>query len=471
MTKTQFGLYVLLPTKYTFIPPIKNKNKKTKKRPGKPLFSCLGFEESQYCGSHVVETSAHPPDFHRIGVPVQVLTTPCPHTTPKTQKIDWKPKHYFIECKTNNNYNNIKMAYYEQQLNFNRLWAIKPNEVQHARLVAANNVSHDLTQSIKQYCGIKMVKTETSQFNNGEMKVELCENVRGTHVFVVCSFSTSTNRLNDELMSLFLAIDACNRSDVDKVTVIMPYFPYARSDKKDKPHVPIAASIITRFLETLDVKNVISLDLHAAQLQALMSKGFHNLYAKNLICNELLAHNILSATNKAANQANYVFVAPDAGSIKRTEAYANAFAMNYVILHKQRDYSKDGTIKRSMLIADDPSMYVNKTAIIIDDIGDSMNTMISAVNELVAHGVKDAIIGLSHGVFSTAPTPTPDTPHQTVLEKINQCSHIKYVFITNSISQPPTPTTNKIVIIDIGHLLGCTIDGILSGKSVSSLII
>ena len=346
-------------------------------------------------------------------------------------------------------------------LNFKRTWT--PTNDSTATLVPCSGAG-DLVTSIRQYWYINVCKTVVGKFNNGEINVELGENVRNKHAFVVCPLRTG--RINDDCMELFLIIDACNRSDVKEVTVILPYFPYARSDKKDKPHVPISATVITRFLETLGVKNVISLDLHAAQLQGLMSKGFHNLYIKNSMCEALIREGYFSATDHAHNATNFVFVAPDAGSIKRTEAYAEAFGINYIILHKQRDYGKPGTVKRSILIANTPDIYRDKTAVIIDDIGDTMGTMIAAIQELVAAGVKDVIIGLSHGVFST----TPDGI--TAIEKITNCTHIRAVFITNSLTQPTQVTCcPKIYQICIGQLLACTIDGILTGKSVSHLVV
>lgn len=352
---------------------------------------------------------------------------------------------------------------------FNKLW--QPTADTTNTILVACSAAAALTASINTFSGMPICPIIADKFNNGEIRVKLRENVRNKHAFIVCTMRTLY--INDDCMELFLVIDACNRADVDKVTVILPYFPYGRSDKKDEPRVPIAASIITQFLQTLRVSNVISVDLHAAQLQALMPKGFHNLYIKNMMCQAFIDAGILVAPGTdiaTANNANYVFVAPDAGSIKRTEAYAAAFGMNYIILHKQRDYTRPGVVKRSMIIADSPELYHGKTAIIIDDIGDTMGTMIAAINELCSthsQGCKDAIIGLTHGVFSAA------TDGVTAFCKIDNCAHIKKVFVTNSLSFTlPQNTTmpQKITVIDIAPLLACTIDGIITGKSVSQLL-
>lgn len=355
---------------------------------------------------------------------------------------------------------------------FNKLW--QPSIGDDKSILVACSDAIELTNSISAYSGMSICPIIADKFNNGEIRVKLQANVRNKHAFIVCPMRTQY--INDDCMELFLVIDACNRSDVDKVTVILPYFPYARSDKKDEPRVPIAASIITQFLQTLRVSNVVSVDLHAAQLQALMPKGFHNLYIKNTMCQAFVDAGILlppgTTTATVINNRDYVFVAPDAGSIKRTEAYAAAFGMNYIILHKQRDYTRPGTIKRSMIIADSPELYRGKTAIIIDDIGDTMGTMIAAINELCtkADGCKSAIIGLTHGVFST----TADGI--CAYQKIEQCHFIDKVFVTNSLTfQEPGAGAgalpqSKITKIDIAPLLACTIDGIITGKSVSQLM-
>jgi ribose-phosphate pyrophosphokinase len=166
----------------------------------------------------------------------------------------------------------------------------------------------------------------------------------------------------------------------------------------------------------------------------------------------------LSYYPKSVWRDTHILVSPDAGSIKRIEAYAKLLEINYVVLHKQRDYSKPGTVTSSMIVGKKED-YENRTAIIVDDIGDTMGTMCSAVNELVSHGLKDAIIVLTHGVFSGK-----------AIENINNNPYIKEVLVSNTLPQDQNiAICPKLRVMDCSELLARSIDAIVSGKSVSQL--
>ena len=203
-------------------------------------------------------------------------------------------------------------------------------------------------------------------------------------------------------------------------------------------------------LKTMSIDNIISLDLHASQLQALINKGFHNLYIVKYMAKYL--------KNIGINNDEFVFISPDVGSIKRTESYAKLFNMDYIVLHKRRNYNVPGTILESIIIGD-KKQYLNKTGIIIDDIADTMNTMISATNELVKNGIKNVIIAVTHGILS-----------DNAISKINNNDSILNVIVSNSLDQTENlRRCNKLMLLDCSELLSLAINGIINGKSISNL--
>lgn len=307
--------------------------------------------------------------------------------------------------------------------------------------------SEGLTKSIHKFSGIDMCNITLSHFGNSETRVEINTNIRNRHVIIVSQ--TRTGSVNDDFMSTTMILDACERSDAGKITLVMPYYPYSRSDKKDHPRVPIGAANIARILKTYNIDNIISLDLHAGQLQGLFDKGFHNLYIINYM-RDLI--------QERYSNLDIVLVSPDSGSIKRIEAYAEKLKKDYIILHKKRDYTKPGTVLNSMIIGDS-TQYVGKTGVIIDDMADSCGTMISAINELISNGMKDVIVIVTHGVLSGK-----------AIENINNCEHIREMIVTNSLPQENNiELCEKLYTLDSGRLITEALLAITKGESVSKL--
>lgn len=307
--------------------------------------------------------------------------------------------------------------------------------------------SEGLTKSIHKYSGLDLCDIKLDHFGNGETQVEINTNIRNRHVIIVCQ--TRSGFVNDDFMSTSLILDACERSDAGKITLVLPYYPYARSDKKDHPRVPIGAANIARILKSYNIDNIISLDLHAGQLQGLFDKGFHNLYIVNYM-RDLI--------QERYSNLDYVLVSPDAGSIKRIEAYAKKLEKDYIILHKQRDYTKKSTIKNSIIIGE-PDQYVGKVGIVIDDIADSCGTIQKAVDELVSHGMKEVIVIVTHGVLSGP-----------AISRINSCTNIREVIVTNSLPQEENmKKCDKLYTLDAGRLITQALLAITKGESVSTL--
>lgn len=314
-------------------------------------------------------------------------------------------------------------------------------------LLIAGLGSQELTESIHKHSNLELCDIQVDHFGNGETMVNIGTNIRNRHVIIICQMRTGL--VNDDFMSMCLILDACERSDAGKITLVLPYYPYSRSDKKDHPRVPIGAANVSRILKTYNIDNIISLDLHAAQIQGLFDKGFHNLYIINYVRDII---------KERYSELDYVLVSPDAGSIKRIEAYAEKLKKDYIILHKQRDYNNPGTVMKSIIVGD-PQQYVGKVGIMIDDIADSCGTVQKAVEELTSHGMKEVIVIVTHGVFSGKG-----------IDVINNCHSIREVIVTNSLPQEQNMfRCNKLYTLDSGRLITQALLAITKGGSVSTL--
>jgi ribose-phosphate pyrophosphokinase len=292
-------------------------------------------------------------------------------------------------------------------------------------------------------------------FSNGEIRMDITTNVRNKHVVVVSQARPGT--VNSDLMELFMILDALQRAGSYAITVILPYYPYSRSDKKDSPRCAIGAAVIANIFEQLGVDNLISIDLHAGQLQGLIKKGFHNLYIKNYM-SEFIHTNYLRYHEPNTWNDKFILISPDAGAAKAVKSYSKTLGINNIILDKQRDYSKPSVVLKSRIIGD-KNEFEGKTGLIIDDIGDTMGTMCSAAKELVDRGMKDVVIFVTHGILSGQ-----------AIDRINSTSYIKEVVVTDTLPQEDNLRSSpKIRVLSIDELIVRTIDGIITGRSISRL--
>lgn len=313
-----------------------------------------------------------------------------------------------------------------------------------------------LAHKIAEYLQLPLVKCKIVDFSNGEVYFEIQENIRGKTVyFIQTGAGTGGRSINDHHVEALQVADACIRSDVESIGIIYAAFPYARSDKKDKPRVSIMSSVIANGLKEAGYSRIICMDIHAAQTQGVTTLPFDNLYAITLHIDNLKKTLLSGLTQDEINQ-KYILVAPDMGSSKRIRAYATKLQMECSVMDKQRDYSKPGTVDKSVLMGGD---VIGKTAIVVDDMADSMGTMISAVNDLVSHGVKDVVVIVTHGIFSGP-----------AIHRINTCNHITQVIVTNTIDQTiNNELCPKLKIVDTSALFGEVIYRIHTGGSISEL--
>jgi len=329
--------------------------------------------------------------------------------------------------------------------------------LENSRLIVGRS-NNELGQLISRKLGIPLAKTRLETFPNGEVRVEIHENVRDTNVFILQTGVTYEGRsINDHIMELMALIRACNLSSVNSVTAIIPYFPYCRSDKKDNPRVAIMGRTIIDMLQLAGVDRFVCVDLHAGQIQGFADKPLDNLFCLKLFSGYMREQLFNGLTQDQINE-QFVLVSPDNGGIKRIDAYARKLKMTHIIMHKQRDHSKTSVVDQSIIIGDVNSIK-GKTAIVIDDMIDTMGTMVAAAKELVNYGVKEVIVMATHGIFS-----------DPAFDRINGCKEITRVIVTNTLPQEKNNNKcKKVVCVDISWLLSEVIRRLVVGGSISEL--
>lgn len=303
------------------------------------------------------------------------------------------------------------------------------------------------------------VKINAKQFGNGETNTNIETNIRGCHVFVISR--CRTDHINEDFIELCFTMDACNRSGVDKVSVILPYYPYSRSDKKDAPRSQIGAAVIAKILNGLYIENLVSVDLHAGQIQGFIDKGFHNLYFRSYI-SEFIYVNYLRFYPQTEWNDRFILIAPDAGSTKAIKAYSSLFKIDNIALDKSRSYEAakrgESQVDKVRFIGD-KNDFQGKIGIIIDDMIDTMGTMSKTVDKLVENGLNHALVFATHGVLSGP-----------AMDRINNNRNIKEVVVSNTLPQSENEKlTPKLRIISIGEMVARAIDGIITRRSISRL--
>ncbi len=305
------------------------------------------------------------------------------------------------------------------------------------KLIAGNS-NPELAQEISSCLGVPLCDAEVSRFPDGEIHVHIKETVRGTDVFVIQSTSPP---VNENYMELFLIIDALRRASARRITAVVPYYGYARQDRKFIGRVPISAKLMANFLETAGADRVLTLDLPAGQIQ-----GFFNIPVDNLRIDPIFAEVI----EREGLLNDTVIVAPDVGAAKRASAVAERLRLPYAIVEKARVSERTGEVEARHIIGE----VRDKRAIIVDDIIATGGTVVAAVELLLESGAREVYAAFSHGVFA-----------DRCLERL-EGSALKRVFVTNSIRPPQSP---KIVPISVGKLFAEIIERIHTEKSVSEL--
>jgi ribose-phosphate pyrophosphokinase len=277
------------------------------------------------------------------------------------------------------------------------------------------------------------------RFSEGTLFVRVKENVRGRQVYIVQS---TVYPANDNFMELLFWIDAFKRASAESVTVVMPYFSYAKGDKKDEPRVSIRARVCADAIEVAGADRVVTLDLHAPQLQGFFRIPVDALYALPVLCQEIIRKQL----------SDLVVVSPDTGFAKQARRYASYLGTSIAIADKERK-GHDERAEVLEIIGD----VAGKTALIVDDFTISAGTLADAADKLVERGAKAVYAAVSHGVFS-----------EGSMQRIER-SAIQHLLVTDSIENQPVTFSDKVEVVSVAPLFGEAIRRIHNRESISVL--
>ncbi|KPK48478.1 MAG: ribose-phosphate pyrophosphokinase [Dehalococcoidia bacterium SM23_28_2] len=305
--------------------------------------------------------------------------------------------------------------------------------------VFSGNAHPELAKDVCGYLETPLGQCEVFKFSNENIFVRFCENIRARDVFLV---QPIVSPVNDRLMELFVMIDAAKRASAGRITAVVPYYAYGRSDKKDQPRVPITARLVANFLETAGADRLLTVDLHAGQIQ-----GFFNIPV-----DELTALYIISRYFKEKNIANLTVVATDVGDAKRARNVAGRLDAPLAIVEKRR-LGNDQRAEVVNIIGEVKS----KNVLIVDDEVDTGSTMVATMEILRQHGAVDIYVCCTHPVLSGP-----------AIQRIEQAP-IKEMVVTDSIPLPVEKRLPNITVLSLAPLLGEAIRRIHTGHSVGEL--
>jgi ribose-phosphate pyrophosphokinase len=306
--------------------------------------------------------------------------------------------------------------------------------------IIACNSNKVLAEAITSYIGVKLADAVIRKFADGEIFVKINENIRGEDIFIIQSTSPP---VNDNLMELLITIDAARRASAKRITAVIPYFGYARQDRKDEGRTAISAKLIANLITSAGVNRVLTTDLHAGQIQGFFDIPLDNLFSVNELIKDMKEKTI---------GKNLAIVSPDVGGVVRARAFAKRINASLVIIDKRREVAGESEVMNII------GEVKNKTCILLDDIVDSGGTLCSASKALKDNGAKEIYSYIVHGVLSG-----------NSLEKIEN-SEIKELVLTDSIEVSKEIINSKnIRHISIAPLMGEAIKRINSNSSVSAL--
>jgi ribose-phosphate pyrophosphokinase len=306
--------------------------------------------------------------------------------------------------------------------------------------ILTGNSNKQLSNKISKNLKNKLVNTSIRKFADGEIYIEINENIRGNSIFIIQSVSSPAN---DNLMELLLCIDALKRSSAKNITTVIPYFGYARQDRKVVPRTSISAKLVSNLITNAGADRVVTVDLHAGQIQ-----GFFDIPVDNLFATPIFAKHI----NRKIKSKNIICVAPDVGGVERARALGKKLDVGLAIVDKRRPSPGKSQVMNVI------GNVKNKVCILTDDIIDSGGTIVNAADALLKRGAKEVHVYATHGVFSG-----------DAVKKIKN-SKIKNLVITDSIdSSDKLKKVRNIEVLSISILLAEAIKRISNSTSVSDL--
>ena len=309
--------------------------------------------------------------------------------------------------------------------------------------IVTGSANPDLAKAICDHLGCQLTPTLATTFSDGELRIEIGDNVRGDDVFVVQP--TCSPNVNRNLVQLCLMLDALKRASAGRITAVIPYYGYARQDRKVSPRAPISAKTVADFISVSGADRVVTIDLHAGQIQGFFNCPVDNLYAAPVM---------LEPLRQIAND-NIVIVSPDAGGVERARSYAKRLNAPLAIVDKRRD--KPNQAQAMHVIGD----VEGKSAIIVDDIIDTAGTLCAGADVLLKYGATEIIACATHPVMSGP-----------AIDRINASEALKRVIVTDTIPLgDKKERCPKIQVVSVAALMAKTIHNIHTGSSVSVLFV
>lgn len=293
-----------------------------------------------------------------------------------------------------------------------------------------------LAEKVAEKMGCDLGVLISRRFSDGEIWVKYGENIRGLEVFLI----QSTNSPADNLMELLMMIDAAKRASAKKITAVIPYYGYSRQDRKDQPRVSITAKLVANLIQTAGADRVITMDLHASQIQGFFDIPTDHLYGSSVFINRLISLN-----------DNLAIVSPDVGGIKIARAYAKSLGASLVVIDKRRPQHNVAEIVNII------GNVEGKNVLLVDDLIDTGGTMVNAVNALRSYGAQRIFIAATHGVLSG-----------NASKELND-SQVEKVFVTDTISIPENKQFEKLEVLSASSIFAEAITRTYNNESISSL--
>ena len=303
--------------------------------------------------------------------------------------------------------------------------------------IFSGNSNRDLAEKIAASINLPLGNSTISRFSDGEIRVKIEENIRGADVFII----QSTQPPSDNWMELLIVLDAAKRASAGRITAVIPYFGYARQDRKEQPRVPITAKLCADLLETAGANRVLTMDLHSPQIQAFFNIPVDHLYSSMVLMNYYRSQNI----------ENMVIVAPDIGSVRLARVYAKQLDCPIAILDKRRPAPNQSKVIHII------GEVEGKNILILDDMVDTAGTMVAAAEALMEAGVKSIEAGCTHPVLSG-----------NAVKQIDN-SALSRITVTDTIPLRDDKYSDKIKVVSVGKVFGEAILRLHNGESVSSL--
>jgi ribose-phosphate pyrophosphokinase len=306
--------------------------------------------------------------------------------------------------------------------------------------IISGNANLELTKKITESIGVELSESKVGRFNDGEIQVKIVDNVRGADCFIIQPTCPS---VNENLMELLVLADALKRASAKRITAVVPYYGYARQDRKSEPRVPITARLVANLLATAGITRLLTMDLHAGQIQGFFDIPVDHLYAKP----------ILSKYFQDKDLKDIVVVSPDAGGADRARSFAKSIHSDLVIVDKRRPRPNEASVMNII------GEVKGKTCIIVDDLVDTAGTLTKVADAIKEKGAARVLAAATHGVLS-------GQAKQRV-----QNSSLEELVITNTVPLSKEGPSEKIVVLNVAPILAEAIKRISNDESISTLFL